>query len=305
MTRGRFELPIGESDPTYTLREYTANDTWTKPAGLKELIVCCIGAGGGGGSGRKGANSTPRAGGSGGAGGSVAIQRYFADDLDSSYAITIGSGGSGGASQTLNSTNGNDGADGGNTSFGAVLVAGGGGKGLGGGDIGGVAVSGGTPATSTPKIFPPTLQGSNGGRSAPWGGAPVVEISMADAGGGGAGGGGGIMDTNVVYSAGHGSQVYQRDETLTTAVAVDTNGSDNLAIQVFDGMIGEEVTPTKGIGSSGGGGSASDSGNATAGGNGGSYGTGGGGGGASKDSTGNSGAGGDGANGLCLVVEVY
>ncbi len=95
---------------------YSANDTWSKPAGavLVEVILC--GGGGGGGS------SDATDGGQGGNGGFMVRETFPASGLASTVAITIGAGGTGGASTA-------DGGTGGSTSFGAHLaVSGGGGR---------------------------------------------------------------------------------------------------------------------------------------------------------------------------------
>jgi len=55
------------------VKVYTANDTWTKPAGARLIHLLMIGAGGGGGAGRRGAAGTDRFGGGGGAGGGVPL----------------------------------------------------------------------------------------------------------------------------------------------------------------------------------------------------------------------------------------
>ena len=75
------------------IREYTANDTWTKPtaANFWGVMVLCVGAGGGGGGGRRGAASSIRCGGSGGSGAAIVYRVIPAATLTlSSYAITIG-----------------------------------------------------------------------------------------------------------------------------------------------------------------------------------------------------------------------
>ena len=49
-----FQLPLYIQTGTATasvLREYITNDVWTKPNGLRYLLVAAVGAGGGGGAG--------------------------------------------------------------------------------------------------------------------------------------------------------------------------------------------------------------------------------------------------------------
>lgn len=116
-----FRLPLYIQTPTPSIaREYIASDTWTKPSGLRELIVVGIGAGGGGGGGALGATTVNNNGGKGGGGGFVVVRRILASELTgSTYSITIGAGGAGGAGR-LNANGTGDGAVGsigGNTSF--------------------------------------------------------------------------------------------------------------------------------------------------------------------------------------------
>jgi hypothetical protein len=104
------------------ITEFTANGTWTKPAGLKRALVCCVGAGGGGGSGRCDAAGTNRVGGGGGAGGAIVWRQIAAADLNATVAVTTGTAGTGGTGVSTVATNGNNGGIGGDTSFGALLL---------------------------------------------------------------------------------------------------------------------------------------------------------------------------------------
>ena len=109
MAIGKTNASVGASSggSTEILREYIwGPQTWTKPAGLKHLLVVCVGSGGGGGSGRRGAASTNRCGGGGGAGGSIVRRLIKAADLPASVTITVGMGGVGGAARTTDNTNG-------------------------------------------------------------------------------------------------------------------------------------------------------------------------------------------------------
>ncbi len=299
-------ITTGGTELTYTLREYTSSDTWTKPDGLTELVVVCVGAGGGGGSGRKGASGTNRTGGGGGGGGAIVKKRFLASDLSSSVSITIGAGGSGGAAQTTNSSNGSAGSAGGDTSFGTYIIAKAGNGGLGGDNANSSKEGiGGKAYQCTPAMSPFAIEGSNGGGSIYSSAAatPGTVYSMSSFGAGG-GGGGGRFAGDSANNAGLGSRVWIRNGTQSAAATNGANGANNLAIQLFDTDFMTEITPTKGIGGSGGGGFASLTASGTAGGNGGLYGSGGGGGAAGTDTDYNSGAGGNGASGLCLIVEV-
>lgn len=108
-------------EPTGRLSEvriYTANDTWTKPAGLSFVIVEVLGAGGGGGGAdQDGSNSGT--GGGGGAGG-YSRKKIPAAALGATETVTIGALGAGGAAGN------NAGATGGASSFGAHATANGG-----------------------------------------------------------------------------------------------------------------------------------------------------------------------------------
>ncbi len=118
------------------IRQYLAAGspaTWTKPAGLKYVVVEVVGAGGGGGA-RTSSDGT--AGGGGGGGYSKKIIPVAT--LGATETVTTGAVGAGGT------TSGN-GAAGGNSSFGAHATANGGGGGIndkGAGGAGGTAASG-------------------------------------------------------------------------------------------------------------------------------------------------------------------
>lgn len=94
-----------------SIQKFTADGTWTKPAGVIYAIVECIGGGGGGG----GVDSTLSETGGGGGGGGYA--RIVLTSLASSVAVTVGEGGSGGAAGN------NAGSAGETTQFGSLCVA--------------------------------------------------------------------------------------------------------------------------------------------------------------------------------------
>ena len=108
---------------TQTIQTFTANDTYTKPAGLKYALVRTQ-AGGGGGGGGGGAST----GGGGGGGGGYAEELLATASIGATETVTVGGGGAGGVGAA-------NGAAGGTSSFGALNSAtgGSGGTGTGGG----------------------------------------------------------------------------------------------------------------------------------------------------------------------------
>lgn len=151
--------------------QFTASGTWTKPAGLPDGAMVTVEMWGGGGGG--GSHSS----GGGGGGGGYTTAGIRVADLPSTVPVTIGAGGA---------INGN----GGDTLFGTLLRARGGGTGAaaaGGAGGAGGAVDYGVPAAE--------------------GGAASTAAGRAGSGGGefgGGGGGGGTSATGSSYRAGAG-----------------------------------------------------------------------------------------------------
>lgn len=118
------------------IRDFTANGTWTRPAGLVYACVYAVGAGGGGGGGggiNTGLFPTRSAsGGAGGGGGGVSSCCYTCASLSASHCVIIGAGGAGGARAATAGSNGTIGSVGGNSCFGALAIANGGSPGSGG-----------------------------------------------------------------------------------------------------------------------------------------------------------------------------
>ena len=266
---------------------FTANGTWTKPAGAKSVHVVVIGGGGGGGSGRKSASAAVGAASGGGGGGAAYSERILdASILGATESVTVGAGGAGGASQTTNSTNGNNGVSGGNSSFGSFVIASGGTNGGGGTTTTGTAGTGGTRgifAAGNGSIGT-TVSGSSG-------------ISSQSAAGGGAAGGG-ISTSNAGGFGGPGGSALSATFTGGNGAAGNQNGGNG-------GNATSNPTSSAIPGHGGGGGGGNSAGNGGSGGNGGLYGGGGGGGGAALDGIGNSGAGGNGAGGIAIITTYF
>jgi len=302
-----FRTPIYSSTKEPILREYDSSTTWTKPNGLKEIWVVCVGGGGGGGAGRCGASGTTRRGGMGGAGAAVVWRRIKAEDLDSTVTITIGSGGPGGAGVGSN-TNGTTGTTGGSTSFGSLVIANGGTGGLGGNQPGNTATNtvsyaGGLSNTSTPNNR--GLQG----KESRYGSIPQEGLSYGGdrsaANGCPGAGRGAQLSTGNAQSNGPAADGVRFRSTLVSGGSAGTgtnpgnNGTDNAAPSI---LFSTKYDGTLGIGTGGSGG-----GRGANGGNGGNHGAGGGGGGAEQNgvNTGFSGAGGNGGGGLLKLIEFY
>src|SRR3990172_11513514 len=96
-----------------SMQVYVANDTWTKPAGLKRVKVTVLAGGAGGGGTAMGTNQAGAAGGAGG----CSIKTIEAASLGATETVTVGAAGAGGTAGN------NAGTNGGNSSFGAHATA--------------------------------------------------------------------------------------------------------------------------------------------------------------------------------------
>jgi hypothetical protein len=143
------------------LQTFTANGTWTKPAGAKWIEIICVGAGGGGGGGRGSTNASLKSGGGGGGGGALTRRVFAAGSLPDTLTITVSSGGAAGAAGA--SASGGTGGDGGSSSVsasGVTYATAGGGGGAGGGGAG--AANGGGGGGAAAAAVGSTLDGAGG-----------------------------------------------------------------------------------------------------------------------------------------------
>lgn len=164
--------------------------TWTKPTGLKYVIVEVQAGGGGGGSANAGGGGGANPGGGGGGGG-YSRKLIAVASLGATETVTTGAGGTAGS--------GGDGGAGGSSSFGTLSTATGG---AGGSQNGGAEAAGGVGSSGDINIggsagvscenLTEGIPGSNGGNSFMGGGGSGGYTTHGSAGrvyGGGGGGG--------------------------------------------------------------------------------------------------------------------
>lgn len=303
-------------------RTFTSSGTFTRPPGYHDFDVYGWGAGGGGGGGQGLAAGNIRLGGAGGGGGAKVYKRLAYASVSSSTTVTIGAAGTGGNGGSAG--NGSNGTAGGNTTFGTLLTAFGGGYGIGGqasdicGGGGGGPLSAGTNGTtsaSNAKTYPDVTTGGTGS-NAGLGGAGATNAAAGVAFGcaenGGAAGGGNAVGGNNPTTGG--SSIYGgcgggAGGSMTAANAA-TNASAGGVLGSYltggggaggTGSGGAAGTSGASTGAGGGGGAANTAGTGGAAGAGGARGDGGGGGGAGTTT---GGRGGDGFRGECIVMGV-
>jgi hypothetical protein len=170
------------------IQVFNASGTWTKPVGGNRVLVQAWGAGGGGTDGDSGVET-----GSGGGGGAYVERWFLISELGSTETVTVGLGGA--AAQ-----GGGDASVGGNTTFGSLLTAYGGG---GAGFNVGAGTSGGGGGAGTLGVGQ-TITSDTGGT----GGIPAAAAAGADssfgAGGGGGGSSGGVGGSSLYGGGGGG-----------------------------------------------------------------------------------------------------
>lgn len=277
-----------------------ASQVYTIPAGAQWVQIVLIGGGGGGGSGSRVVSGTQASGGGGGGGGGISSMVLRASDLGASVTVTFSNaatGGNGGAQQAgAAPIIGNAGVAGSNVSFGAYLIAYGGGSGAAGND-GGSTANGGTSGGGS------TASGTTGGNStANAAGLPGTSIPAAattyssiQCGNTGAGAGGGLATVPVVTNGGNGGGNAAGAYVTLTGGIGGTSGTPTGG----NGNPGSGTSPATG---GGGGASATGANNGGPGGTGGNYGAGGGGGGCVLSTGAHSGAGGNGGPAACIII---
>ncbi len=204
--------PVGDATGTWvrngaTVTEYASSGTWTKPNGLKYIIVEGVGGGGGGG-GTSVTGGAEVASSRAGSGGGYSKKVIPAADLLASETVTIGALGSGGSSASA-------GSNGGTTSFGSHITCNGGiggkaGTAIGGNNmeaakVGGTATGGdinvtGGLASETGISSAFVVSYSNGGNSYFGSGGKTNTGATAD--GYGSGGGGRVVSNSQAATAG-------------------------------------------------------------------------------------------------------
>lgn len=95
---------FGEPSGLVSVQVFTASGTWTRPAGIKRVLVEVVGPGGGGGGVLAGTASQMPVAGGGGAG--AQARKLIDVSSIASATITVESGGSGGAAGANNGANG-------------------------------------------------------------------------------------------------------------------------------------------------------------------------------------------------------
>jgi len=250
---GQWTILSQSTQESVLLTAFTSSGTWTKPAGLKRVLVFCGGAGGGSGSGRQGAAGGNRFGGAGGAGGAPVWRQIAASDLTSTVAVTIGAGGTAGAAPAGTDTNGNAGGAGGDTSFGGLVIAKGGLGGNAGTTASGAAVTGGQSSACTPAYMPYSISGSSSGSGQTTtnsaGGIGFNGVIGCPGGGGGAG----INNLNVSGTGANtgGGLWVNGIFTVGPVSGASPNGVDNVNTFLF---FSNTISAPVGIGTAGAGG---------------------------------------------------
>lgn len=215
-------FPAPGGGVTQKVDVFTSTGTWTAPSNCSSVEVFLVGGGGGGG-GVTSANDWVSGGGGGGGGG--VVRRTIAVTPGTSYTITIGGGGAGG-------TNGaTAGAVGGDTTFGSLVTA-----------FGGGGACSFTDSTNTMVLG--TARATSGSLS--WGQQSFGATSFAGAAGG-AGGHGTLSWYNSSWNVGRAIinvQTSALQGGIASPIAQDAVAQGGLGI---DGYGGGGVTGTRSL----------------------------------------------------------
>lgn len=193
---------------TVGVQSFTASGTYTPTARMKHCIVFSTGAGGGGGGADSAANGA-ESGGGGGAGGTC-IEAFTAAQIGASQTVTIGAGGTAGADT------GGNGGSGGDTTFGALHTAGGGGGGIGVTTAGTGIGNGGAAGTATGGLINIPGGGGNSGQS-----DNTNNVAFGGQGGSSFWGGSGVPPVRIGSGVNAGVNGSAYGSGATGAIAVD------------------------------------------------------------------------------------
>lgn len=293
---GRWEV---SSNIVNTLFEYTASGVYNPPTdgSLLEVVVIAWGGGGGSGSGRRAGTGSVCIGGGAGGGGHFVKKVIRASDISGPVTITVGAGGLAGAAPGTN-TSGLPGSYGGDSSFGSLVVAKGGVRGVGGGTSSFSGTSAYLMSLNEPGWTPYALRGT------PSGGMESAGVDGFDSNGGPSGGSGSRRFSNGDPGpvGGDGGGIYSSGVLVPgpTVGATNNSGVDGTDDVVLTLLEEYGVTTTIGPGTAG-----SGAGNLTAAlsTNGGKGGRGAGAGGGSGSSNAGESAGNQGGDGFVILLE--